>query len=169
LTTKVLNDIQYISEVEVYNPNFKQYVQYKDRTYNECLIYNQTQSTGIIDIKVKDNTDPFASVLTSFDPSEILASNKEFVWSINNFRDMVVQTNPVEPIFTSDWNTLMYQLAYPIDKVPNMNVLNYTKSQFEMEVFRDNAIKVRLFYKDDTDNSRILTKYITSDISKSSR
>lgn len=169
LTTKILNDIQYISEVEVYNPRFKQYVQYKDRTYNECLIYNHTQSTGIIDIKVKDNTDPFTSVLTSFDPSEILASNKESVWSINSFRDMVVQTNPIEPIFTSDWNTLMYQLAYPIDKVPNMNVLNYTKSQFEMEVFRDNAIKVRLFYKDSTDNSRILTKYITSDISESNR
>ena len=81
-------------------------------------------------------------------------------WNINNIRDMVDQTNPEQPIFTTNWTQLQGQ--YPIDKVPNMNVLNYlTKSQFDMEPLRDNFMACRLQFKP-TENYRITTKYLTN-------
>jgi len=167
LNTKISNNITYISDVSEYNDTYKYWKNVKNVTFTQALFYNTSQSTGILDITVKNNTDPFASVLGNFDPSTILAEQVENNWNINNIRDMVDQTNPEQPIFTEAWSQI--QSFYPIDKIPNMNIINYlTKSQLEMEELRDNYMVSRLYFKP-LEDYRITTKYINNTYSNSVR
>jgi hypothetical protein len=80
---------------------------------------------------------------------------------------MVDQTNPEQPLFSKNWNDLQSQ--YYIDKVPNMNVINYlTKSQFEMELLRDTFMVSRFIFKP-IENYRITTKYLGNKYDPSTR
>lgn len=159
-TTKVSNSLVYISDVSQYNPTYGFWKEVKNSTFTQALFYNSEQSTGILDLTIKNNTDPFASVLGTFDPSTILVESTESNWAINNIRDMVDQTNPEQPIFSTNWTDI--QSTYPIDKVPNMNVINYlTKSQFDMQPFRDSFMAARLMFKP-VENHRITTKYLAN-------
>ena len=165
--TKISDALNYISDVSKYNDIYQYWSNVKNITFTQAIFYNSTQSTGLLDILIKNTNDPFASVLGTFDPSNIYAEMTESNWNINNIRDMVDQTNPEQPIFTSNWAQL--QTQYPIDKVPNMNIINYlTKSQFDMEPLRDNFMACRLYFKP-TENYRITTKYLTNKQSFSPR
>lgn len=160
LMTKIADGVSYISDVQEYSPFTKQWVQIINDTYNKGIFYNSSQSTGELDIVVKNNIDPFASVLRTFDPGEILAERTESNWSINQLRDMTDQTTPNQSLFKSDWDSI--KNSYYADKVPNSSILNYlTKSQFEMEKLRDNYLISRLSYKP-IQNRRIITKYLTN-------
>jgi len=166
-TTKINNSISYISTVSEYNPTYKFWNNVTNKTFNQALFYNERQSTGLLDVTVKNTADPFASVLGTFDPSTILADQIESNWNINNIRDMVDQTNPEQPLFSKNWNDLQSQ--YYIDKVPNMNVINYlTKSQFEMELLRDTFMVSRFIFKP-IENYRITTKYLGNKYDPSTR
>lgn len=167
LNTKIINSINYIANVQQYDANRKNWLDIKNETFTQGLFYNDTQSTGKLDLILKNNIDPFASVLGTFDPSEILVERTESNWNINNIRDMVDQTNPEQAIFSSNWNDLSTQ--YYIDKVPNSNIINYlTKSQFEMEPMRDNYLAARLFYTPSQDR-RITVKFINNNYDYSIR
>lgn len=168
LQTKISNTVSYISSVQEYSPFTRQWVDIKNDTFNKGIFYNDSQSTGELDIAVKNIIDPFASVLGSFNPGEILVDRTESNWSINNIRDMVDQTSPEQPLFTSDWNSI--KTDYFIDKKPNSNVLNYlTKPQYEMEELRDNYMVCRLSYKNALNNRKIVTKYLNNNFNYSVR
>ncbi len=161
LQTKISNTISYISNVQEFSNINKQWLDIKNDTFNKGIFYNDTQSTGELDIAVKNSRDPFASVLGAFNPGQILAEKTESSWSINNIRDMVDQTTPEQPLFNSSWSAI--KNSYYTDKVPNSLILNYlNKPQFEMEELRDNYMTVRLSYKNALNNRRILTKYMSS-------
>ena len=102
----------------------------------------------------------------SFDPSEIQVDNVETKWYMNGIRDMVVQTTPSQPLFSQAWNDT--KLQYPIDKVVNSNVINYLKSQFEMERMRDHFMVIRLLLRN-PDNHKVVTKYAEVDNNLSMR
>lgn len=161
LQTKISNTLSYISNVQEWDSSKKQWLDIKGDTFNKGIFYNDTQSTGELDIFVKNNNDPFASVLTPFDPGAIFSERTESNWNISNIRDMVDQTNPEQPLFASDWNSI--KNSYYTDKVPNGSILNYlTKPQYEMEELRDNFMVCRLSYKNALNNRRIITKYIST-------
>jgi hypothetical protein len=168
LQTKISNTLSYISDVQEYSPFTRQWVDIKNDTFNKGIFYNDTQSTGELDITVKNNNDPFASVLTAFSPGSIFAEVTEGNWSINNIRDMIDQPTPNQPIFTSDWVSIKNN--YFIDKIPNSTVLNYlTKPQYEMEELRDSYMVSRLSYKNALNNRRIITKYLNNNFNYSIR
>ena len=160
LATKTFNSVHYITKVSEYDSTYRQYKDIKYDTFDKALFYNDYQSSGDLTILVKNNNDPFASVKTLFDASQIYSDRNERTWSFNQMRDnttMVV----AEPLFTKDWNNLTYQNQYPIDKVSNINVINYFKSQFEMQKFRDKYLAVRLSYNKPF-NRKITTKYLVT-------
>jgi len=168
LNTKIYNTLSYISNVQEYNTFNKQWKDIKDDTFNKGVFYNDTQSTGELDITVKNSSDPFASILLPFDAASILAERTESNWNINNFRDMVDQTSPEQPIFTSDWGSIKNN--YFTDKIPNSNIINFlTKPQYEMEPMRDNYLAIRLSYKNALNNRRIITKYLSNNFNQSIR
>jgi len=166
LQTKINDTIQYFNTVSEYDSTRKYWKEIPTSTFTNGMFYNDTQNTGLVDIQIKNSLDPFSSVLNTFDASEIYAEKTETSWSISKFRDMVNQTNPTQPIFTSNWDDLKTQ--YFIDKLPNMNVINYLKSQFEMEPLRDNYIACRLYFKP-IDNQRITTKFLYNTFTNSTR
>jgi len=168
LNTKIYNTVSYISNVQEYSSLRRQWIDIKDDTFNKGIFYNDSQSTGELDITVKNTVDPFASILLPFDAANILVERTESNWNINNIRDMVDQTNPIQSIFTSDWNSI--RSNYFIDKVPNSNIINFlTKPQYEMEMLRDNYLAVRLSYKNSLNNRRIITKYLNNNYIQSIR
>lgn len=168
LQTKISNTIAYISTVQEYSPLTRQWIDIKNDTFNKGIFYNDSQCTGELDIAVKNNNDPFASVLGTFDPGMIYSERTESNWNISNIRDMVDQTTPEQSIFTSDWNSI--KNSYYTDKVPNSNVIGFlTKSQFEMEPLRDNYMAVRLSYKNTLNDRRIITRYLSTNYNISMR
>ena len=168
LQTKISNTLSYISNVQEYSPLMRQWLDIKNDTFNKGTFYNDSQSTGELDIAVKNNNDPFASVLGTFDPGMIYSERTESNWNISNIRDMVDQTTPEQPIFTSAWNSI--KNSYYTDKVPNSAVMGYlTKSQFEMEPLRDNYMVARLSYKNALNDRRIITRYLSTNYNISMR
>lgn len=138
--TKTLDTIAYISKVEEWNPQSKQWIDKDYLTFDSLIAYNSYQSTGKQQVIVKQLQDPFSSLLIN--PTNCMASKVEKTWNINNFRDYVINRN--DSLFTSDWNKI--KTDYFIDKVPNSTVLDFNKSPFELEMLRDKYFNVRLFY-----------------------
>lgn len=143
LSGKVFENFSYLSDA-IKEDNG----QYLDGlfTFNKVIAYNSRQSTGTLNLTVKPVNDPFASVGT-FSPSGALVERVERNWRVNKLRNRVVQTSPEQSIFTSNWADTNYQTAYPIDKVPNVNVISGV-NQFEMSKLRDKYMVVRLIYDD---------------------
>lgn len=139
--TKTLDTISYISKVEEWNSNTKQWIDKDYETFDNIIAYNTYQSTGKRQIEVKQSQDPFANLTTV--SNKCFASKTEKNWNINNFRDYIGNRNT--SLFTSNWNDI--KTDYYIDKVPNTSAFNFNKSPFELEMLRDKYFSVRLFYK----------------------
>jgi len=161
---KIYDAFSYESQAYKYDDLFEDFLAKENKTFDGIIFYNDNQSTGELTVKVKNNFDPFSSL--SFDPSEIQADNVETKWYMNGIRDMVVQTTPSQPLFSQAWNDT--KLQYPIDKVVNSNVINYLKSQFEMERMRDHFMVIRLLLRN-PDNHKVVTKYAEVDNNLSMR
>lgn len=157
IQTKTYDNTKYIGNVTLFDNTIEDYVEIEDKTFNKALFYNDSQTTGILDVIVKNNIDPFSSII--YDPATIEVENVESTWNFNGMRDMTKQTNPKQPLFVKNWTSIQGQ--YPIDKIPNINVISYLKSQFEIERMRDNYMATRLFFTD-PQNHKIITKYITT-------
>lgn len=166
LSTKTFNSIHYITQVSEYNTQRKEFVDIQHDTFDKVIFYNDYQISGELDILVKNNNDPFSSVQPLYDASQIYADRNERNWSFNQLRDMCSNLN--EPLFTKDWLNTQYQLKFPIDKVVNSNVINYFKSQFEMQKFRDKYLATRLSYNK-PNNRKITTKYLVTQNKESLR
>ena len=69
---------------------------------------------------------------------------------------MVTQTTPKQPLFAQNWNNI--KTNYYIDKVPNSNIIDITKSQFQMAKLRDHYVALRLYFSN-PDNHKLVTKY----------
>lgn len=151
--TKTLDNISYLSKVEEWSPANKQWIDKDYKTFDGIIAYNTYQSTGKQKIEVKQSKDPFANLTLS--PTNCFASKIEKTWSINNFRDYVVNRN--DSLFTSDWNAI--KTNFYIDKVPNTSVLDLNKSPFELEMLRDKYFNIRLFYNP-VENYRITTDMV---------
>ena len=161
---KIYDAFSYESQAYKYDDLFEDFLAKENKTFDGIIFYNDNQSTGELTVKVKNNFDPFSSL--SFDPSEIQVDNVETKWYMNGIRDMVVQTTPSQPLFSQAWNDT--KLQYPIDKVVNSNVINYLKSQFEMERMRDHFMVIRLLLRN-PDNHKVVTKYAEVDNNLSMR
>lgn len=103
-------------------------------TFTKGVFYNTNQSSGYQDIVVKQ---PFN---LNADLNQVYATNVDNKWRLNDLRSISVDNT--KPVWSKDWNDLLTN--YWIDKVPT-NV-NYLKSLFEVERFRDYYFGVRLFF-----------------------
>lgn len=153
--TKTFDTTSYISNTLLYDANYDEFIDVSNKTFDKAIFYNDVQTSGELDVVVKDVNNPFSSL--TYDPSEIQVSHVESTWNFNGMRDMVQQTTPPQPLFDKTWGAIASQ--YPIDKIPNVNIVNYLKSQFEMERFRDGYMAVRLKLSD-PQNHKVTVKYI---------
>lgn len=111
---KILESVQYISEFYRFQNNLSSAF-VPNKTYNKALIYNQNQSTGLLELvpTEKNNRMQFVQYpKQKFESREILVENIENLWRFNNFFN-VAQSNG-QPMMTFDCNSISYRNINPL-------------------------------------------------------
>jgi hypothetical protein len=130
--------VNYISDSYSYDSVYKDYVLDHNDTFNKAIFYNTHQSSGLLNLEVKNT--PFATPSSS---DSILVNKKEQVWKLNGFRNNVI--DETIPLFSKRWSDI--SSSYFIDKVPNPQAIDYDKGLFNKDRLRDNYLITRLIYE----------------------
>lgn len=148
MNSEVTNHIEFVSHLREFDSTYEIWKDVNDLTFNKVWIYNDKQSTGILDNVVVNNNPAYE---LDYHPGECFLLKADKTWRLNN------HYNYVNAIPHSSKRWVDISAGYFIDKVPvNMD---YSKPQYELERFRDGYINVRLIY-DEEANYKLLTKYI---------
>jgi hypothetical protein len=153
LQTVTYPTISFLTDVIQHNSFTKQDI-YFDETFNKVWLYNDYQSTGILDIVNKDNS-PYASILP-LNNTTIHVDRNERVWSINDYRNVIEQTDPPQSLTVADWQSILAD--YYIDKIPNPAIHNPAKSIYNVDRQRNTYLSLRFIYENQ-DNKLIRYKF----------
>lgn len=168
LLANVAKSVGYISKTRQYDTTTLQHKIIKDRTYTDVWLYNDSQSSGKLGITIPSSPYNPADYIT-YSPTLIRVENKEGVWKFNQFKNYVPATNAV-PIATSAWDSISSE--YPIDKIPNPSSLDLTKSQYDLDKFRDMYVSIRLYNTFQVQpqlNYELITQYLYTNAKYSNR
>jgi hypothetical protein len=155
---KVLDSVQYISEFYRFQDNLSSYL-VPNKTYNKALIYNQNQSTGLLELvpKEKNNRMQFIQYPKQKPESrEILVENIENIWRFNNFFN-VAQING-QPTMTFDCDNIAYRSINPL-------AIKYN-TQYLKDLMRSDYHVIRLI-NDKYSNYNILQRFSITDTTPS--
>lgn len=156
LQNTTTEDVSFHSIIYQYDEETKEYYQIDNRFFNKMIAYNGKQCTGLINLKIKDNSeeDFFKSSFSDLDFNDANISCKENIWRINEFRDSRVIYN--KPIFIKDLESK--QSNYFIDKILNETTIDTNKEWSEKQMLRDKYLIVRLIFDNFVD-TKIVTNF----------
>jgi len=160
LGTKVWNNVIFQSEAKVFNNSLKTYNDILGATFNKVLFYNTEQISGVLDITNKANQSSnylLQQTQSNISSTSILIDRNERDWSLNDMRDIRIDTNV--PMFIKDIGQL--QSVYYIDKIVNSASISYSKSWNELESFRDKFLVTRLIFDTFDTNTQLIFYYAT--------
>ena len=133
----------------------------KDVTFTSLIAYNEDQSTGLLEVKVKkDSYDVMNASNTS-----CFATNDENFWKINQLRDMVSDINL--PLFSKNWDDI--KTKFYIDKVVNPASVDITKSQYEQARLRGKYLILRCIFNHPNKKLKLSSEFINLDYENSLR
>jgi hypothetical protein len=137
-SVNVINSIQYVLDTVRYHNEYDYYYN-KDINFNELIISNEHQCTGIVQLVNRNKSDltqlsVYPKQLT--DRTQILATNSENVWKVNGFYDLTKSHTNNVPFFR---NTCAADI-----KTLNQNSINYFKPTIERARIRAKQSKIRL-------------------------
>jgi len=153
LSTYTFPSIAFLANVLEFDSINKEWKEIDFDTFNKGIFYSSNQSTGLINLVIKNNNNPFVSVVNT--PGSILINKAEKNWNINNIRNNVIDST--QSMFTKDWAIL--QNSYFIDKMVNNNVIDFSKALFTTDKIRDKFMSCRFIY-DNPENRKFNFKYI---------
>ena len=158
LVTRIWDYIEFITEAKKYDETSGEFLDERFITFNKALFYNSRQTTGILNLIVKDTTehdeDYLLQQVQNLDGDSIIIDRNERNWSINQIRDLRVDYS--KPMFNRNLTDL--QNEYYIDKIVNSNVIDKNKNWTELESFRDKYLVIRLIF-DNFDDVKLLFNY----------
>jgi len=158
LTTKIWDYLRLITEAKRYDENFNEFVDARFITFNKGLFYNSRQSSGILNLMVKDTKAEEENYLLQqvqdLEGDTIIIDRNERDWTLNELRD--IRVNYSEPMFNSTLESR--QEDYYIDKVVNENSIDYNKDWTQLESFRDKYLVIRLIF-DTFDDIKLILNY----------
>lgn len=160
LTNNMLESIQYISEYQRYRDNLS-FGLVPDKTYNKAVIYNQRQSSGLLELVVKEKNNrqqsyQYASGKQNQNSRSILVEKVNNVWSFNNFYN-VAPYNTGQPLMSYQCNNIAFTEINP-------SSINY-KPQFLKEKLVSDYQVIRLI-NDKYSNYLINHRYNITQINK---
>lgn len=168
LATRVWEYIKLLTEAKKYNPEFEEFVEERFITFNKALFYNSRQSSGILNLIVKDTQDDPEDYLLqqvqNLDGDSIIIDRNERDWSLNQIRDVRVDYS--QPLFKRTLESR--QEDYFIDKVVNEASIDFNKDWTELESFRDKYLVIRLIF-DTFDDIKLIFNYSIENESQSFR
>lgn len=125
--------------------------------FDNIVLYNSRQTTGIINVNLKNEQDEnffFNQVHNDINMSTI--DKNERNWTMNNFRDLRIDYT--KPIWSNVFEN-QEDIGF-IDKTLNESSLDYNKSWEQLEMLRDKYLVVRIIF-----NNFVNNKYIINYIS----
>lgn len=158
LSTRIFDYLKLITEAKKYNAQYNEFVDQKFITFNKGIFYNSNQSSGVLNLVVKnkneDDEDYLLQQVQNIEGDSIIIDRNERDWSLNELRDY--RTNYEIPMFDSNINSL--QDNYYIDKKVNSDSIDHDKDWSELQSFRDKYLVVRLIF-DTFDDVKLLLNY----------
>jgi len=134
------------------NFNYNQKIETNDDYFTKSIIYNDQQSSGILNliIKPKNNLQAYLQY-PKFNPDskDIMVSKKDNFYQYNTFWDTVVDFKI--PLFITSCENLS------IDKLPNQDNLDYGIRSFHKFKIRGKDLKIRSILENRSDISLVST------------
>lgn len=148
--TNSLDAIYWITNVYVYDDNFKQYIEVPSKTFTKGCVYTTTQSTGNFSINPK--IDPYSNYNWSNTVKN--ASITDGNWKLSSLRDLVTAAGI--PVSTSKWSDISsyFDNEGYIDKIPNSAIIDSNKSFYNQADIKDKIQYIRLYFNAYTDGSQ---------------
>ena len=137
--TKVYNSFQYVSEVQDYNELNRNWVDKFDFTFDNVVVYNDTQSSGKLNLIVAE--DSYVEELL-YNINDVPVFKHDKTWKFNKIRNLVVDESV--PLFLKNYTSIVPE--YFIDKIPNTAATNTNKSVYEQDKIRAKYCNIRLFF-----------------------
>ena len=147
---KVLNNVESITEFRRFQDNLSS-AMVLGKFFNKALIYNQNQTTGLLELINKDKNNLFQ--VTQYpkqkpNSREILTENIENIYRFNDFYNVAIHQNG-QPIMT-------YPCNQPYSEL-NPEAISY-KAQYLKDLMRSDYFQIRLI-NDKYSNYQILSRY----------
>lgn len=149
------HSIAYYAQVQYYDELNNEWIPV-NKTFDQLIAYNKLQSTGLVNLEVKDQL------------RALTWSNKTKPVSIKDKNSRVSQIRDIataSPVMTNDWNYVkdyyVNKQGY-IDKVPLPTSIDYNKQQIQLNEFSDKYVQIRLIFNS---NSHKITIHLM-DINK---
>ena len=151
LSTKKISSINYQAEVIRFHNKFDKSFRRK-QAFNKIIIYNDFQTTGVLDIKEADMNNLYELLKypkINIDKVQILSANKDNWISINDLFNVIIKENNNIPfILNTDDN---------VDKVLNLKALDYTTTLIHNNYLEGNNFNI-IFINDKESNEKIIFK-----------
>ena len=167
LVTKIWDWLSFQTEAKEYISSREEYLDKRYVTHNKLLVYNTRQSSGILNLIVKDtqaNSEDYLSQQIDYTAGDVLIDRNERDWTVNDLRDIVTSSS----LTLFDKRLASRQAEYFIDKIVNSAVVNFDKDWTQLESFRDKFLVVRFIF-DNFDNTQLITNYSISSEYESKR
>ena len=136
-------------------------IEVNNEWFNKAIIYNGQQSSGILNLVPKpiNNLKEYVSYPKfNLDSKSILYTKSDNLYQYNTFWSVVKNTS--EPLFIKSCENLS------IDKEVNQSNMDYSSRSFKKEPLRAKYLKIR-HIKDDSDDTHIVSQFITGTTQKS--
>jgi len=161
--TKIWDYFSIQSQAEQYNVMYNEYVDV-DITFNKFIAYTSKQATGIINMIPKEAEENYLDHQVTNSLNSVPIDRHERDWTVNDLRD--IRVNYLLPLFRKD--NLSLQSERYIDKVLNVDAIDYNKDWYELQSFRDKYLVLRLIF-DSFDDIRLVTNFTEEMDNKSNR
>lgn len=164
VATKVFDSCTFTTDAWRYSPVYREFLQEKFITFNRAIFYNSRQTTGEVDLIVKDTSnnpeDYLYEQVKDLPATAMMIDKNELDWSVNQLRNL--RGDYTIPMFSK--NYVDRQLDYYIDKVVNLYCLDLNKEWFEQESLRDKYLAVRLIFDNFEDVKLVFNYQYESDV-----
>ncbi len=167
MITSDLNSIYLITKAFKFNQQYNNFERLDNETFKKLIVYNDTQSTGLLDLKVIDYySDPYGNI--EFNPT-----TKSIIQTDDNFK--IAQLHDVlinNPVFDKSWSldkAVQFDENGYIDKVLVDVNHDYTKNIYEYNNIKEKYNKVRLYYINNEEDIKLLIFAIIANKSESIR
>jgi len=150
-----LRSVEYFMEAYKYDENCQDRFHVLDHNFDEAVIYNTEQCSGLLKLRLEPKNDPFATLgypIINFSDIEILFSKEENKYRFNQFWDITRDRGEFNPNAERViWNTQPNGYV----RILNPNNLDYNKDSFQRKKFRHYTNSV-LLRKNISGNKKIL-------------
>ena len=157
MQVSTMRNVEYVLEVYKYEPNCMDRFHVLDENFNEAIIYNSEQCTGLMRMQIKPKNNPLAELqYPQYNPTsvDILYSKEENKYRINNMLDIIKDRGEFSgneiPIWITDENGYV--------KTLNISAIDYNKPVLERKKIRH--YKNRIFLRKNYGDKNNMYKYL---------